>query len=223
MTDYSTNLVYLMLLHDLQIVKVLKIVQFKSYRIFHSYYEFLQLAKGKCDSKITTKLLKSISNNLNGKMHAQVCNILNTSLCLSAKQFKKEIEKDTFFDFRYLSENCCVIIKDKLSITCKQPIQIPAAIYSISKLRVFHGYLYLVARMAKFGQFKSRAVLSDTDSYVLAHSRPKTEIEHLENERLLKTRQQIPYHISHVGQNYIRAFLLSTAPVFDFSSIDQVS
>ena len=222
-TEFSENLLYMCLIHDLQITKVLKIVKFKSYRFLKDYYQFLQIQRGKSDSRIAGKLLKSISNNLNGKLHANVTNVLHTNLCLNEKQFKKEIEKESFFDFRYLSENSCIIIKDKIQVTCKQPIQIPAQIYSNSKLTVFHGFLYLCHRWAKFGQYLSRATFTDTDSYCLAHFRPKTSLEICETDMLRAENKAIPFHETLIGKNYARTYTTVVAPILDFSSLNEDS
>ena len=221
-TEFSENLLYMMLLQDLKIVKVLKIIKFKSYRFLKDYYQFLQDERGKCDSKITSKLIKSISNNLNGRLHANVTNILHTKLCVSEKQFKKEVEKDSFFDFRYLSENSCIVIKDKITVTCKQPIQIPSAIYSNSKLRVFQGYYYLATRWAKFGNYLTRACFTDTDSYCTAHFRPKNALEKYEAAELTAQNKSIPFEDTIIGKNYARTYLSVVAPILDFSSLTEV-
>ena len=221
-TDFTENLLFMAIFHGMKFKKIFKVVEFKSFRYADHYMSYLQENRGKTQSKIVSKLLKSLTNNVNGKFHSNLTNILHTSLCTDSRKFSKEIQKENFYDYKYISKDACVIIKDHMAILCKLPIYVSAQIYANSKMIVFSGYYYIATRFAKFGNMHTRAITTDTDSYITAHSRNKSPLELLEVQNLRKNKIDKEFHTTTLAKNYVRSYLATIGPILDFSSLSQV-
>lgn len=216
--EHTENILYQLAFHDIKILQVKKIVEYKSYRFLQPYISKLQKEKNQSPSQILSKMIKSLGNDLPGRLHMKQSNFLNAKLCIKKNNFEKLTDSDKFFDFKFLTDNSALLLFSGQTVEARTVVSIPSRVYSLSKHYIWKCYFLFCSQLALNGNYSNRLLLTDTDSLCISSSKLKSKAEKVEFEARRTPSAKLT-DSSLTSKLLAESYLKSFAPNLDFSSI----
>lgn len=214
--EHTENILYQISFHDIKILQVKKVVKFKCYNFLQPYISKLQAEKNRSPSGILSKMIKSLGNDLPGRLHMKQSDFLNAKLCIRKQYFDKMTDNDKFFDFRFITDTSALLLFSGQTVEAKTLVSIPSRVYSISKHYLWKCYFLFCSQLALNGNYSNRLLLTDTDSLCITSSKIKSELEKVEFNASSSCRLT---DASLTSKMLAESYLKSFAPNLDFSSI----